>query len=58
MNLLTDRVRSFSLFLWKSLKIAGAMLEGRQELGVTSSQDFRDLNSEWFGRRRHVLGIL
>ena len=34
------------------------MLEDCYELGVTSSQDFRDLISEWFGRRRHLLGIL
>ena len=46
------------LILLEVLNIAGATLEDCEELGVTSSQDFRDLTSKWFMKRRQVLGIL
>ena len=58
MNLLTDRDRSISLYLYKFLKIAGTTLENCQKLSLTSSQYFRELISEWFLRRRRVLNIL
>ena len=55
MDLLRDKNRRLSSYLLKFLKTAAATSEDYWELGATTSQDFRDLISKWFGRNRHVL---
>ena len=47
----------FCSYLLKFLKKARATSEDYWELEATTSQEFRDLISKWFVRKRHVLSI-
>ena len=40
------------------LKESWGNVRGLLETGATTFQEFRDLISKWFVRKRHVLGIL